>query len=505
MNRNTCVALILLLAASACVLAWGLQSDIAPLADLTKSTSFVPTWEGKVLGTEGPLGGAQVRIQATDVCTRTNAAGRFRLPRERESVRITAWQPGYFIGGVDSQRGTLAIRLQPLPQKDNDNYEWVDPRPDPTQAGNCANCHAAIYDEWSHSPHARSVEGKNLRKLYEQLLSEKPLGSAVCAACHAPSLTDESTRLDMRAVTGVAAQGVHCDYCHKVAAVRSESPSGAHGSFDQDLLRPADPDQQIFFGALDDVDRGEDVYSPLYRDSRYCAGCHEGVVLGVHVYSTWSEWKASAAAAAGIQCQDCHMKPTGRMTNMASGHGGKQRPAGTLANHRFFDGSHEEMLRRCVQLDTTVVRQQGGLRATVRLTAEGAGHRVPTGFIDRHLILVVEGLGASGAQLPVNAGPRLPAAAGDLAGGAGKVYGRRLTDDAGRTPSPFWRPVREIDDTRLTVGKPDDTVVEFPPDVTKVRIRLLYRRFWQDSVRSRGLNSEDSVVLDRVYEPDYRR
>ena len=31
------------------------------------------------------------------------------------------------------------------------------------------------------------------------------------------------------------------------------------------------------------VDRGEDVYSPLYSQSRYCAACHEGTVFGVHV------------------------------------------------------------------------------------------------------------------------------------------------------------------------------------------------------------------------------
>ena len=52
----------------------------------------------------------------------------------------------------------------------------------------------------------------------------------------------------------------------------------------------------------------------------------------------------------GQHCQDCHMKPTGKMTNMAPGHGGVERDPMTLANHRFFDGSREDMLRRCLQL-----------------------------------------------------------------------------------------------------------------------------------------------------------
>ena len=69
--------------------------------------------------------------------------------------------------------------------------------------------------------------------------------------------------------------------------------------------------KQLFFGPLDDVDRGEDAFSPLYRESRYCASCHEGIVFGVHVYSTYSEWLSSPARRAGKQCQDCHMAPTG--------------------------------------------------------------------------------------------------------------------------------------------------------------------------------------------------
>src|SRR5262249_37185986 len=150
-------------------------------------------------------------------------------------------------------------------------------------------------------------------------------------------------------------------------------------------LRPAHG--QLFFGPLDDVDRGEDAYSPLYRDSRYCATCHEGTVFGVPVYTTYSEWLDSPARREGKQCQSFHMAPTGGMTNMAPGKGGLERDPATLGNHRFFMGSQGDMLRRCLRLD---VRLHPNGRAEVAVQADAVGHRVPTGFIDRNLILVLE-------------------------------------------------------------------------------------------------------------------
>src|SRR5205085_2029162 len=133
----------------------------------------------------------------------------------------------------------------------------------------------------------------------------------------------------------------------------------------------------LFFGSLDDVDRGEDAFSPLYRQSRYCASCHEGIVFGVHVYSTYSEWLESPARKQGQQCQTCHMTPTGRLSNLAPGKGGMTRDPHTLANHRFFDGSQEEMLRRCLKVTVSLTPTADSLRARVLLKVEGAGHRVP--------------------------------------------------------------------------------------------------------------------------------
>jgi hypothetical protein len=462
--------------------------------------------EGRVLDADGPVVGARVRFKGMSGTVQTDDQGRFRLADRPAGGRVTAWEEGHFIGGAPLE-SPLTIRLSRLPAEDNADYEWVDADPNPAEVHNCGNCHTEIYREWSHSGHGRSATGRHFRNLYEGtdwngtagvgwgLLTQYPDGGGVCASCHAPTAKE----YDLRRVNGVSARGVHCDYCHKIAEV-ADGPIGlSHGRFNLRLLRPSEG--QLFFGALDDVDRGEDAFSPLYRDSRYCASCHEGVVFGVHVYSTFSEWQASPAAREGKQCQDCHMKPTGRMSNMAPDHGGIRRDPRTLANHRFFDGSQEEMLRRAVRVSATGERGPDGVKAQVRLWADGVGHRLPTGFVDRHLLLVVEGSDAEGKPIPVRSGPRLPALVGpELEGRPGRLYARVLRDFDGHSPTPFWLAAPDPPpDTRLVPGKIDETTFAFPATVTRLRLRVLYRRFWPEVGRVKKWPDQDLLVLNREF------
>jgi hypothetical protein len=117
------------------------------------------------------------------------------------------------------------------------------------------------------------------------LADEYPEGVAVCWSCHAPSLGEMASNFDLGHISGVAAQGVHCDFWHMIRATTVDSSGLTHGRFGYELLRPSQG--QIFFGPLDDVDRGEDVYSPLQQESRFCAACHEGTLFGVPVYTNW--------------------------------------------------------------------------------------------------------------------------------------------------------------------------------------------------------------------------
>ncbi len=404
-----------------------------------------PAIVGTVASEAGPVCAARVRIKATRHATRTDALGAFSLA---PGPRVTASAPGFLIAGAPARQG-MRLHLKPLPEEDEPDYAWVDPTPDPADPARCGNCHKQTHREWAAGGHARSATSPTFRRVYGRLLDEHPDGSAVCSSCHAPGLRASDPAItDLRHVRGVSALGTHCDFCHKVAGQGDGTIGLTHGEHLLKLLRPKEG-HQLFFGPLDDVDRGEDAYSPFFRDSRYCAACHEGTVFGVPVYTTYSEWLASPAARAGRQCQDCHMRPTGRMTNTAPGRGGVERDPLTLSNHSFWDGSQREMLRRALRVQVRLL----GAAAEVRVLADDVGHRIPTGFIERRLEAEAEGLDADGHVL--------------------RVHRWVYTRDTGGVP--FWKSPN-VDDNRLSPGVPDVRRLDFGVGLASVRVRLTHRR-----------------------------
>ena len=156
------------------------------------------------------------------------------------------------------------------------------------------------------------------------------------------------------------------------------------------------------------------------------------------------------------------------------------------------------MLRRCLHVSTEAIPRADGLEATVLVQADNVGHRVPTGFVDRNLLLVVEALGANGSSILPSQGPTIPGFAGvEWTGKAGKVYAKRLTDFEGKTPVPFWRAKPEVEDTRLIPGQVDTVRWHFPAGSDHLQIRLIYRRFWPETAKTKGWPSDDIVVLAR--------
>ena len=470
---------------------------LSPAGLLISLTATLPgAISGQVVDPAGPVAGAVVRFKGDALAVVTDEAGRFVLPRAPAGKsRITAAKDGYFIAGAPASATPLVLHLEPLPAEDHDEYAWVDPRPDGAGRHNCANCHADIYREWAGSAHARSVSNPRFRDHYAILLKDNPDGAGVCTSCHAPGIPfGDPAYYELREATGVGAQGVHCDYCHKIAGPEPAARIGTtHGRFGLRLLRPEK--HQLFFGTLDDVDRGDDAYSRFYRSSRYCASCHEGVVFGVHVYSTYSEWRASPAARRGQQCQGCHMAPNEARTNIAPGRGGLERDPRTLSTHGMFVGSQEAMLRRALNVSADVTRTKASVAVAVTLRTEDVGHRVPTGFIDRHLILVVEARHRTAPLAPI-AGTILPELAGkEFAGSAGRLFARVLSDPKGRSPAPFWNARPTFEDTRLRPEQTEQHSFTFPPTADHVRIRLLYRRFWPDGA---GKPADALTIVDMV-------
>ena len=467
--------------------------------------------DGRVTDEHGAVAAARVRWQGLATFVLTDANGRFHLPGlSNSNGRLTATKSGYRIAAAERTGQPLQLRLAPLPNEDDDSYSWIGPHPDPTQPSNCGNCHAEIYREWRGSAHGRSARNTKFLQLFADpdgksppgwdLSREHPLGMAVCATCHAPTLEAPESDGDPRKAIGTAADGAHCDYCHKVADVPTDKLGVRFGRDGMLLLRPKNG-EQLFYGPLEDAARPGESFGhfPLYRESRYCASCHEGIVFGVHVYGTYSEWLESPAKAKGVQCQDCHMTPTGRLTNIAPGKGGIERNPATLASHGF-PGGEPEMLRRCIQADVKCRKEDSRLHVDVTVRAEQVGHRVPTGYIDRHLLFVVEAFDRSGASLPLLDGPVLATPAGDLARRPGWLYAKLLVGDNGTAPLPFWVAGSEIRDTRLSPGQPDRRSFVFPANAARVEVRLLYRRFWHSVAAARGWTDNDLVVINRRIE-----
>lgn len=465
---------------------------------------------GEVGDQRGPVAGARVRWQGEKEARLTDAHGRFDLPAGK-GRRVTAWKDGYTIAAVPADRRPLRLTLRRLPAEDHEDYAWIDPAPDRQRAGACGNCHADIYREWAAGAHARSASNRVLLNLVQghdwqgrpsrawSLAAEHPLGAAVCAACHAPTLRDPTLEYDLGKAQGVDARGVHCDYCHKIVEAPTDRLGTRFGRDGLHLLRPADQ-ELLFFGPLDDAHRpGESfAYSPLYKESRYCASCHEGVVFGVHVYGTYAEWLASPARKQGRQCQSCHMTPTGKLTNVAPGKGGIERDPLTLASH-VFPGGQADMLRRCLHLDLKLTQDGRRLRADVAVRATDVGHRVPTGFIDRNLVLVVEGRDEAGKAVELAEGPALPPAAGKaLAGKPGWLYAKLLRGADGRTPAPFWVRPGETTDTRLLPEQTDRRSFVFPVQTVQVHARLLYHRFWPDVAAAKHWPGNEIAVTEKT-------
>lgn len=465
---------------------------------------------GTIVGVnQVPLSGARVRLNNGSVVAETDARGAFEMPDPGiRPLSLTAWSSGYLIGQARLSEQSAVLELDRLPDEDNTGYRWVDPRPDSADEERCGNCHAEIYEEWRSSGHADSARNPRFLSLYEgtdwsghsqvgwSLRDEHPLGIGVCASCHAPGISfDTGASDDIHDITGVASLGVHCDFCHKIQDVVTNDFGLVHGRFGYRLLRPQAG--QLFFGPLDDVDRGEDTYSPLQHESRYCASCHEGTVFGVHVYGTYSEWLASPAKRQGKSCQTCHMAPTGRMSNIAPGAGGIERDPATLASHTLLPGGRKAMLQKCLDLDVVLEMQPDAVACRVTLTAHDVGHRVPTGFIDRHLLLVVEPFDRTGRRLPLRAGSTLPREAGDqLSALPGRWFGRLLTDKSGRSPIPFWRPASSLKDTRLQPEQPVAATFSFPARTQEIRVRVLYRRFWKSVADEKRWPDDTITVYD---------
>src|SRR6266446_2389244 len=166
----------------------------------------------------------------------------------------------------------------------------------------CGTCHPAQLADWRTSTHAAAM-GPGVAGQLAELLVREPAAALACQNCHAP-LAEQAPLVPGALARNPAfdpalrARGIPCAACH-VRGHERFGPPRRDGS-----LATAAPRETLPHGGV--------TRTPAYLASEFCRGCHqfgpEGYALdGTLLENTYAEWKASRFAAAGVQCQDCHM------------------------------------------------------------------------------------------------------------------------------------------------------------------------------------------------------
>ncbi|MCS7219845.1 MAG: carboxypeptidase regulatory-like domain-containing protein [Anaerolineae bacterium] len=527
---------------------------------------------GFVRDAAGPVAGAIVRVQATENKTTTADDGSFTLSGISPTglISVTAWAPGYYVGLVTTTLTTIpvTITLKRYYTTDNPDYDWFSLE-DVTGSAACGKCHVQ-YSEWKADAHAQAAVNPRFLTMYTgadvhgnkgQLTRRDTQGNVLppdpaqpyygpgfrldypnragnCATCHTPLAskipntqncgwsgchTDVTTEWSQGIIpraptpldlTGDAAEGITCDFCHKIGDVYLNPKTGLPypdmpGILSMRLYRPKEG-EQLFFGTFDDVPE-PDTYLPLLEESAFCAPCHYGVFGGVVgsgdvkdgvlIYNSYGEWLESPYSdpETGKTCQDCHMPPVDYQYFVFPEMGGLPRDPSRIHNHRMPGASDETLLQNAVTMTTTAQLQGDQVLVEVRITNDKTGHHVPTDSPLRHLILVVQATDAKGNRLPLRAGPVLPDWAGDYAGQPGRTYAKILRDEwTGETPTgAYWRPVRIVADTRLAAFATDVSRYAFSAPAGQpitVEARLIFRRAFQPLARLKGWDDPDIVM-----------
>lgn len=555
---------------------------------------------GTVTDVDGPVAGALVRVQTTANHTYTGEDGGFTiegLPID-ESVTLVAWAEGYIFGWTEAKGGEedIGISLHPHNRVDHTVYEW-----EPSE--NCGECHPS-YAEWRLDAHSKSATNERFLTMYNGtdvdgnrsrnsnydsglprtrdpedpyygpgFKVDFPKRDGNCAACHTPMASkldadnscgwngchmqetaDASDELpegvSPNAAVGVAAEGISCDFCHKIGAVTFYTDTllpdpAMPGILSLTLYRPKSG-EDLLMGTVDDVSRPMDSFNQLHGESAFCSACHFGVNDTTVIYNSYGEWLESPYSdpASGQTCQGCHMPTAPRLTSRmesvvqtaawlerTSGQtlpaalgklaersqrsyfvypekGGLFRELDQIHLHQMPGANDESFLREAITLDVSAEIDGSQIIVKTQVANIGAGHHYPTGSPLRQVILVVRAADGSGVELPLIEGSILPAWAGDLAGEAGQGFAKILRDTlTGEEPTfSHWRMVELVEDTRIPAHSTSEATFRFgttadgsDSDVDGITIeaKLIYRRAFQQLQEWKGWTDPDIILASQ--------
>ena len=330
----------------------------------------------------------------------------------------------------------------------------------------CGECHATQYADWKGSLHSRAHDDALYLAFAERARAEG--GDELyrfCSSCHAPGAvaTGEIPGGEGTEHTFLTHEGVTCDVCHSVSqVVTRHAGGGANASI---VLEEG----EVRFGPRADPARTpahESAYSRTHTESRLCSACHSLTHPhnGVVIENTFEEWSRSPYAAAGIQCQDCHMRTVAEAVRVAETMApvvvpgesatGVERPdvhrhlfVGANVNAELVGASERHAAEAEARLRSaaTVTPEGAGdagadeLRLAVAVTNVAAGHSIPTSITElRQVWLDVRVTDADGSELYRSG--RLEES-GAIQPGA-VVYTTTLHDAEGQVTYLPWKAVR---------------------------------------------------------------
>ncbi len=365
----------------------------------------------------------------------------------------------------------------------------------------CEGCHPQQYAQWQHSMHAKA-HTEPVYDFYFMTASrdDKKL-ETFCGRCHTPIGTTTGQipfkhalhkRGDTR-VSSVAAEGLNCDFCHTITGHTKVQNAGF-------IFAPSLTKRGPLANARPVSHKAK--HDPYYRTAEYCGTCHQVVhpTNGIHLETTYAEWKASPYAKAGVVCQDCHMTrslvtlradgaiPAGKPTR----HPGKASNMGGPRKHvsdHFFVGPNlmfiqgtapdvvaqrkrsEALLRQAAKVEVgEVTRKDGVVEVVVRVTNKGAGHSIPTGVTEiRQVWLEVKVTDPKGRVL-LHSGARDKT---DRIRPGAVVYRTHVYDAKGRDTTLFWRTVKKGRDRRIPPLKTLTETYKVPASTATRRAKKL--------------------------------
>lgn len=231
-------------------------------------------------------------------------------------------------------------------------------------ANSCSGCHNTVFAEWNTSSHHTGSQST----VWLEAIRSYGNGT-ICTSCHKP-LTQQHQELTVEVVAGDVARPIsqaNPDW-NFTLELESVGCAGCHvregvvvGSKTSDSPHPVRNSAEI-------------------QTSEACVSCHQFQLPNesTPIYNTYQEWKNSAYANAGIQCQDCHMQNSATIGQGWISHG--------------FDLSPKQGLTLTIQSTTKEFSRNQSIPFSFIVHNTGVGHSWPgsSPFVTKSLVVEIK-------------------------------------------------------------------------------------------------------------------